>query len=258
EVLGQGSFGVVYKQIHKTTGDYRAVKAIDKRLARLDYSREPLVMAVLVEHPSLFVQFLECFEDSQTLYIAMEYFEKGDLTNYIGEPLPQGDVKIISKQILEGLKLMHQHGIAHRDIKPANIFVVSMYPPLIKLGDFGISKRIQPQDTTTFHTRVSTPVYGAPEVLDLDSQSETSAYTNSVDIWSFGCVIYELLVRERLFVTGIQVYEYFHGIRPFPENKLKGLSPPTDDVGILFLKSTLEIQPGDRPTAAGALGHAWL
>ncbi|CUS11459.1 unnamed protein product, partial [Tuber aestivum] len=94
---------------------------------------------------------------------------------------------------------MHQEGIAHRDLKPENIFVVSMSPVWVKLGDFGISKWIPAEATTTFHTQVSTPVYSAPEVLGLDSHSEASDYTNSVDIWSLGCVIYELLVGERLF-----------------------------------------------------------
>jgi len=49
----------------------------------------------------------------------MEYFDEGDLTKHIGTPLPQETVRNISKQILEGLKVMHQHGITHRDLKPA-------------------------------------------------------------------------------------------------------------------------------------------
>ena len=133
-----------------------------------------------------------------------------------------------------------------------------MSPPRVKLGDFGISKRIRPQDTTTFHTQVSTRIYGAPEVLGLDSNSETSVYTNSVDIWSLGCVIYELLVGTRLFALERQVSCYYHGKLPFPEDKLKGLPTPTHDVGISLLKSMLAIQPEDRPTAADALGNTWL
>jgi len=133
-----------------------------------------------------------------------------------------------------------------------------MSPVNVKLGDFGISKRIQPQATTTFHTQVSTQIYGAPEVLGLDSNSETSVYTNSVDIWSLGCVIYELLVGTRLFASGKQVSRYCYGNLLFPEDKLKELSPPTDDTGISLIRSMLSIQPEDRPTAEDALGSAWL
>ena len=121
-----------------------------------------------------------------------------------------------------------------------------------------MSKWIPAEATTTFHTQVSTQVYSAPEVQGLDSNSETSNYTNSVDIWSLGCVIYELLVGTRLFLSEAQVSRYYFGKRPFPEDKLKSLLPPTDDVGISILKSMLMIRPEDRPTATAALRHSWL
>ena len=70
--------------------------------------------------------------------------------------------------------------------------------------------------------------------------------------------IYELLVGAKLFVSQVEVYRYYFGIRAFPEDRLKGLSPPTDDLGIGFLKSMLVIQPEDRPTAASAQSHCWL
>ena len=143
-------------------------------------------------------------------------------------------------------------------INAQNIFVVSMSPVWVKLGDFGVSKRILAQATTTFHTQVFTQVYSAPEVLGLDSNSETSNYTNSVDIWSLGCVIYELFVGTKLFVSEFQLSGYFYRKWPFPEDKLKELSPAIDNLGISLLKSMLLIQPEDRPTAAGALSHAWL
>jgi len=65
------------------------------------------------------VKFLGWFEKPETVYIAMEYLPEGDLTNHLGSPLQQKTVQTISKQILEGLKVMHQKGIAHRDLKPA-------------------------------------------------------------------------------------------------------------------------------------------
>lgn len=132
-----------------------------------------------------------------------------------------------------------------------------MSPIWVKLGDFGASKRVRAQ-ATPLHTQVSTPVYAAPEVVGLDSSSETSVYTNSVDLWALGCVIYESLVGAKLFASHHQVLRYYFGKLPFPEDQLQELSPPTDAVGISLLKSMLSIQPDDRPTAAGALSHRWL
>jgi len=65
------------------------------------------------------VKFLGWFETPETLYIAMEYFPEGDLTKRLGSPLPQETIQTISTQVLEGLKIMHQKGMAHRDLKPA-------------------------------------------------------------------------------------------------------------------------------------------
>src|ERR1700743_1024640 len=101
-----------------------------------------------------------------------------------------------------------------------------MSPVWVKLGDFGVSKRILADGSTTLHTPVSTQAYSAPEVLGLDSNSETSDYTNSVDIWSLGGVIYELLEGTKLFVSEAQVYSYFYRKRPFSKDKLKEISPP--------------------------------
>ena len=101
-------------------------------------------------------------------------------------------------------------------------------------------------------------MYGAPETLGLDPNSESSDYTSSVDIWSLGCVVYELLVGTNLFASWDQFARYFRGKRSFPEDILRGLSPPICDVGISLLKSMLLIQPEDRPTAAEALSDVWL
>jgi len=199
------------------------------------------------------MEFLGWFEEPETLYIAMEYLKEGDLTKLIGTQLPQETVQNISKQILEGLKVMHQQGIAHRDLKPA-VWVSPLNTTLNYIAEQSTDECIEhfssfnvpgvgqtwrfrgveadpgqlAQATTTFHTQVSTPVYSvrAPEVLGLDPNSETSNYTNAVDIWSLGRVIYELLVGTKLFVSEFQLSHYFYGTLPFPEARLRVLSPP--------------------------------
>ena len=84
------------------------------------------------------MEFLGWFEGPDTLYIAMEYIEEGDLTKHISAPLLQETVQNISKQILEGLKVMHKQGIAHRDLKPA----VWSLPPNTSLDNVASHHRI--------------------------------------------------------------------------------------------------------------------
>ncbi|PUU79026.1 hypothetical protein B9Z19DRAFT_1125750 [Tuber borchii] len=92
----------------------------------------------------------------------MEYLAEGDFAKHIGAPLQEAFQNI--SKVFEGLK---------------NIFVVPISPVWVKLGNFGVSKRILAQATTTFHTQVPTPLYSSPEVRGLDSNSETSEYANS-------------------------------------------------------------------------------
>ncbi|KAG0640821.1 kinase-like domain-containing protein [Tuber brumale] len=133
EELGRGGFSFVFKQREINTGRYRAVKTIDKRRLppSVDYFSELMVMADLAKHTSLFMQFLGWFEGSDTLCIAMEYIELGDLRKHIGKPLPQKTVQQITNQLLEGLKVMHEKGIAHRDVKPEVESPSSQHPPKV-------------------------------------------------------------------------------------------------------------------------------
>lgn len=79
----------------------------------------------------------------------MEYFELGDLEKYITPELTEGDAKMIGRQLFEGLQILHGYNWAHRDLTPRNIFVVRNAPQWwIKIGDFGISKRISQADCT--------------------------------------------------------------------------------------------------------------
>ena len=64
------------------------------------------------------MQFLGWFENSENLYIAMKYLEKGDLRQYLSESVSVPTAKLLARQLLEGLDVMHRNGIAHRDIKP--------------------------------------------------------------------------------------------------------------------------------------------
>jgi serine/threonine protein kinase len=117
-----------------------------------------------------------------------QYIENHIKTN-VNQFMEEEKVKNIVKQICLGLKEIHDSNIIHRDLKPENIFIDK---DSIKIGDFGISKKLSFNDPYCKST-VGTYNYMAPEILNGEK------YNNKVDIWAFGCIIYELLTLERCF-----------------------------------------------------------
>jgi serine/threonine protein kinase len=128
-----------------------------------------------------------------------------------------------------------------------NVFVMSTSPQWwVKIADFGISKRIN-SDQTALRTRIGTPRYLAPEVED--DELLDSDYTQAVDIWSLGCVVYHVLVREPPFLTTSSKS------KPFPEAQLESRSL---DMALKFLRTLLVRDPSQRATARDALSSDWL
>ncbi|KAG0642206.1 kinase-like domain-containing protein, partial [Tuber brumale] len=257
QVIGRGGSGVVHLE-YGPKNRVRAVKIIDKTTfpPGLDFTRELAIMSFLTKNRgSLFVQFLGWFENSESLYIAMEYFEKGDLRRHLGERMSVPTAKLLARQLLGGLSFMHESGIAHRDLKPENIFVVSLSPLRVKLGDFGVSKCINKH--TMLRTLIFTRSYSAPEILGvLDSSLETSEYTCAVDIWSLGCVIFEVLTGSILFRMECFVWHFCYGKA---ELMLEPLREAVDvEDGFEFVRRLLSPDPLRRPGAMEALRDPWL
>jgi serine/threonine protein kinase len=128
----------------------------------------------------------------------------------------------------------------------------------VKIGDFGIAKRVREGDATELRTATGTQGYEAPEIrgyVEVDEQNPSSVYTNVVDIWSFGCVIYKVAAKQVPFRTGRDIKRFCDKKIPFPAEQLRG-KLTTD--GIEFLQSVLVPEPLDRPTADVALQHPWL
>lgn len=207
----------------------------------------------------------------------MEYLPLGDLNKCFTEPLPEFQVGTIAAQLLEGLAKMHGMGFAHRDLKPhvcrirptkgqgpdanpsQNIFVVRKDPIWVKIGDFGISKRIQ-SDTSAMKTPIGTRDYLAPEVLGvLDVSVDSRTYTEAVDLWSLGCVLYYLLTRTLPFPSLPVLMKYcnshdVHGAFPMAPLVACALSK----AGVRFLRTALVPHPSGRATAMSALADPWI
>jgi len=263
--IGQGTFGKVWLEVTREDDDVekRAVKIIDKScMLGLDYKKELLALAKFSKHQyqqeEVLVKFFGWFEDSSNLFLSMEYFELGDLEKHITESITEDDVKDITTDVLNGLRIMHSENFAHRDLKPSNIFVVQKPPASkwwVKIGDFGISKRVQ-GDVTALRTQIGTPAYQAPEISGyLDTDELTSMYDNTVDIWSLGCVIYKIATQRVPFPEPGAVPKFCYRRLPFPEQPLLA---KMSMVGVEFVKSLIVPNPRERLSVESALEASWL
>ena len=150
---------------------------------------------------------------------------------------------------------MHQNGFTHRDLKPRNVFVVVKDPVWwVKIGDFGITKRILNEETF-LKTEIGTRQYLAPEVIGY-VEEDVSNYTNAVDIWSLGCICHRLLTHQLPFANLGALAPYCSGKSELPNEKRD-----KDEIGvetISFVKGLMAAQPAERWDVDSALQSLWL
>ena len=203
--IGHGSFGRVYKSIYKTKeGNIIdvAVKKINIRNSEgfpLSAIREITVLKNY-HHPNI-VKFIDSFVEKPksnkrgNVSLVYEYAQH-DLGSLIKEKIDfdLDCIKSIMFQILSGVKYIHDNFILHRDIKPANILITNKGE--VKLADFGLSRFYEKKKNhwKAYTNSVETLWYRAPELLLSECY-----YKTSVDIWSVGCLMAELFIKEPLF-----------------------------------------------------------
>ena len=203
--IGHGSFGRVYKSIYKTKeGNIIdvAVKKINIRNSEgfpLSAIREITILKKY-NHPNI-VKYIDTFVDKPVknirgnVSLVYEYAQH-DLASLIKEKIDfdLDCIKSIMFQILNGVKFIHDNYILHRDIKPANILITNKGE--VKLADFGLSRFYQKRKNQwkAYTNSVETLWYRAPELL-----MRECSYKTSIDMWSVGCVMAELFIKEALF-----------------------------------------------------------
>jgi serine/threonine-protein kinase len=200
EEIGHGGFGTVYRANDTTLDRIVALKILHEQYLSdhkfiESFKREARMMAK-VSHPNV-VQIFEVGDLEGHIYIAMQYFDGGNLDQKIqaGGPLPLKDAIRMLSQTARGLEAGHKLSLVHRDVKPANILYNR--EGYIAISDFGVAKSIQqssPETTNSFNQFAGTPYYIPPELWQSEGNPSPAA-----DVYSLACVFYEALTGEILF-----------------------------------------------------------
>ena len=196
KTLGEGGFGIVYL-VEKDKKQYALKQSKIKLTAKEIEQYKNMINILSKINNEYLIKYYETFMENDTFNILMEYAGEKNLKQFIQDYKNKNeliDEKIIIHiilQICEGLKEIHDNKIIHRDLTPDNIFIDDNNK--IKIGDFGISKII-----TTFNKYAKTQIgkshYLAPEI------EKGIEYNNKVDIYSLGCIIYELFTTNEYYI----------------------------------------------------------
>ncbi len=192
EKIGEGGMGVVYKAEDAKLKRTVALKFLPKELTRDKEAKQRFIQeaqaAAALDHPHICTVH-EINEAEGQTFIAMAYIKGKSLKDKIAKgPLEIEEAVNIVTQVADGLKEAHERGIVHRDIKPANIMLTEKGQA--KIMDFGIAKLEWGADLTKTATIMGTVAYMSPE------QTSGKTVDHRTDIWSLGCILYEMLTGE--------------------------------------------------------------
>ncbi|KAJ1275201.1 hypothetical protein BS78_05G118400, partial [Paspalum vaginatum] len=274
--IGQGTYSSVYKARDLKTGKFVALKKV--RFINVDpesvrfMAREIIILRKL-DHPNIIkLEGIITSAVSRSLYLVFEYMEH-DLVGLASTPglkFTEPQVKCLFQQLLSGLEHCHSNGVLHRDLKSSNLLIDSN--GVLKIADFGLATPFDPDNQQPLTSRVATLWYRPPELL-----LGATKYGPSVDMWSTGCILAELLAGKPILPGRTEV-EQLHKIFKLcgsPSNdyweKLEvpqtGMFKPTcqynghiaetfkdfPQSALVLLDNLLALEPETRGTAASTL-----
>ncbi|CAL5198138.1 unnamed protein product [Lathyrus oleraceus] len=288
--INEGTYGVVYKAKDKRTGETVALKKV-----KMEKEREGFPMSALremnillsLDHPSI-VDVKEVVVDDDDkddgTYMVMEHmqYDLKQLMEVRTQPFSMGEIKSFMKQLLEGVKYLHDNWILHRDLKTSNILLNK--EGKLKICDFGMSRQYG-SPLKPYTSLVVTLWYRAPELL-----LGAKKYSKAIDMWSLGCIMAELFSREPLFrgkteieqldkifrTLGTPDEKIWPGFSKLPGSKAKFVKqrcsmlrmkfpaasftglPVLSESGFDLLSKLLAYDPDKRISAEAALQHDWF
>mmetsp|Transcript_21712 Transcript_21712/g.41441 ORF Transcript_21712/g.41441 Transcript_21712/m.41441 type:complete len:876 (-) Transcript_21712:77-2704(-) len=268
--LGSGAAARVYTCTQVSTREQRAVKVINlQKLHMGDWeghliklNREVEILRQL-HHPKI-VNLHLVHETATWMFLVMELVRGGELFDEIvkNKSLHEDEAKHIFRQLLEAVHYMHSRHVIHRDLKPENILIASSRqaePPMagrlheIKIADFGLSKIIS-DGTSKAKTFVGTPQYWAPEVLN--AQRLGASYTQAVDFWSLGAVLFVMLCGRYPFDGKKMPLE--EQIQTASFSMASPAWQRVSDHAKDMVRGLLRVNPTERMNLESCLHHAWL
>ena len=205
--LGAGGMGEVYRARDTRLGREVAVKRIAPALARdaevlARFEREARLLASL-NHPHI-AAIYDIEEQDGVRFLVLELVEGQGLDELLASgPVPAGEALALGRQIADALAAAHDKGVVHRDLKPSNVRIAD--GGRAKVLDFGLARDLEegggdssiattsPAGRTTAGTILGTPAYMSPE------QARGKSVDARTDLWSFGCILYEMLSGRRAF-----------------------------------------------------------
>ena len=248
--LGEGAYSTVFKVKRNVDGKVYALKKV-KLLNLSDKEKENALNEVRIlasVKSNYVVSYKEAFfdEKDRTLCIVMEFADNGDLYQKIVEHkkkavfFEESEIWRVFIQLVKGLKALHDLKILHRDLKSANVFLYTNGDA--KIGDLNVSKVTR---AGVGHTQTGTPYYASPEVW------KDCPYDNKSDIWSLGCVLYEMITLKPPFRAQDMEGLYKRVIKgqysKIPERFSNDL--------FQIIQFLLQVNPNQRPSCDQILHH---
>lgn len=248
--IGSGSFGTVLLVKRKTDGQIYAMKRVKVSKMNIkdrENALNEVRMLASLCHTNV-IDYKEAFydEESTTLNIVMEHADEGDLANKIKNHktskkyISEADIWSYLIQMIYGLKSLHIKKIMHRDLKSANIFLTKS--GVVKIGDLNVSKLVKLQFA---YTQTGTPYYASPEVWS------ERPYDFKSDIWSVGCIIYEMAALKPPFRA--------QSMEALYKSIMRGVYEPIPNIYSKELRdiiaTLLQVDPTKRPNCDSLLNN---